>query len=91
MNKKQLQESIMAGVRKAFSNGKMLNEGFSAWKEENAPKFNTQLFQQKGVRFFRIMQNLVKTKQINIANLSIFSKKERCIFNPCFMNKIWEG
>lgn len=86
MNKKQLQESIIAGVRKAFSNNKTLNEGFSAWKEENAPKFNTQLFQQKGVRFFRIMQNLVKTKQINIANLSIFSKKENTYKTIMYVN-----
>lgn len=38
MNKKQLQESIMAGVKKAFRENKSLNEGFSAWSEQNIPK-----------------------------------------------------
>lgn len=33
MNKKQLTESIMAGVKRAFRENKSLNEGFSAWKE----------------------------------------------------------
>ena len=42
MNKKQLQESIMAGVRKAFNANMALNEGFSAWREENEPKFPLQ-------------------------------------------------
>lgn len=39
MNKKQLTESIMAGVKRAFRENKSLNEGFSQWREENAPKF----------------------------------------------------
>jgi len=38
MNKKQLQESIMAGVKKAFKENKSLNEGFSAWSEQNVPR-----------------------------------------------------
>jgi len=33
MNKKQLTESIMAGVTRAFRENKALNEGFSTWKE----------------------------------------------------------
>lgn len=33
MNKKQLTESIMMGVRRAFRKNKSLNEGFSQWRE----------------------------------------------------------
>jgi hypothetical protein len=44
MNKKQLTESIMAGVKRAFRENKSLNEGFSAWREENAPKFPIETF-----------------------------------------------
>lgn len=38
MNKKQLQESIMAGVKKVFKENKSLNEGFSQWREQNVPR-----------------------------------------------------
>ena len=44
MNKKQLTESIMVGVRRAFRENKSLNEGFSQWREENAPKFPIETF-----------------------------------------------
>ena len=44
MNKKQLQESIMAGVKRAFANNKALNEGFSQWKDENLAKFDMEAF-----------------------------------------------
>ena len=40
MNKKQLTESIMVGVRRAFRENKSLNEGFSQWKEQNVPKID---------------------------------------------------
>ena len=33
MNKKQLTESIMTGVRRAFRENRALNEGFSQWRE----------------------------------------------------------
>ena len=44
MNKKQLRESIMAGVSRAFKDNKALNEGFSAWRDANVPKFNVTDF-----------------------------------------------
>lgn len=40
MNRKQLTESIMAGVKLAFRENKSLNEGFSQWREQNVPRID---------------------------------------------------
>lgn len=64
MNKKQLQESIMAGVTQALKENKVLNEGFFAWKEKNVPKINYDIFNQNVKDLAAIIQNLIKSKDV---------------------------
>lgn len=66
MNKKQLQESIMAGVRKAFSTNKVLNEGFSTWSETNVRKFDMKGFSQNAANLCTYLFEYVKKNYITL-------------------------
>lgn len=73
MNKKQLRESIMSGVEKAFKTDKALNEGFSAWKEANVPKFNLTAFYESTRSFLTVVLNLLKCHQMSAVKFSIYN------------------
>ena len=74
MNKKQLQESIMAGVKKAFANNKALNEGFSQWKDTNLPKFDSDKFKELFKEFMSILFNLINEGQISSLRFMKYDK-----------------
>ena len=65
MNKKQLTESIMAGVRRAFRENKSLNEGFSQWKEQNVPKIDYDTLKTNINNLSSVLEQLMGSKQIN--------------------------
>lgn len=69
MNKKQLQENIMAGVKKAFANNKALNEGFGAWVEQNVPKINYDILNDHIKKLTDMLILLVKGKQVNLVQV----------------------
>lgn len=69
MNKKQLQESIMAGVKRAFRTNKSLNEGFSAWKEQNVPRVNYELFNKCIENISLAFDKLFESNQIKILSI----------------------
>ena len=60
MNKKQLTESIMVGVRRAFRENKSLNEGFSQWKEQNVPKLDYEMLKSNILKISDILGNFLK-------------------------------
>lgn len=62
MNKKQLTESIMAGVRRAFRENKSLNEGFSQWKEQNVPKLDYEMLKSNILKISDILGNFLNAK-----------------------------
>ena len=64
MNKKQLTESIMAGVRRAFRENKSLNEGFSQWKEQNVPKLDYEMLKSNILKISDILGNFLNAKYI---------------------------
>ena len=74
MNKKQLTESIMAGVRRAFRENKSLNEGFSAWKEENRPKFDMQGFWKNDEILMKLLLPLVVQKYVSQIDFGVKGK-----------------
>lgn len=62
MNKKQLTESIMAGVRRAFRENKSLNEGFSQWKEQNVPNLDYEMLKSNILKISDILGNFLNAK-----------------------------
>ena len=69
MNKKQLTESIMAGVRRAFRENKSLNEGFSQWKEQNVPKIDYDTLKTNINNLSSVLEQLMGSKQIDAINI----------------------
>ena len=69
MNKKQLTESIMAGVRRAFRENKSLNEGFSQWKEQNVPKIDYDTLKTNINNLSSVLEQLMGSKQIDVINV----------------------
>jgi len=69
MNKKQLTESIMAGVRRAFRENKSLNEGFSLWKEQNVPKLDHEMLKSNILKISEILGNFLNDKYISVVNV----------------------
>lgn len=69
MNKKQLTESIMAGVRRAFRENKSLNEGFSQWKEQNVPRINYDTLKTNINKLSSVLEQLMGSKQIDVINI----------------------
>ena len=69
MNKKQLTESIMAGVRRAFRENKSLNEGFSQWKEQNVPKLDYEMLKSNILKISDILGNFLNAKYILAVNV----------------------
>ena len=69
MNKKQLTESIMAGVRRAFRENKSLNEGFSQWKEQNVPKIDYDTLKTNINNLASVLEQLMGSKQIDAINI----------------------
>ena len=69
MNKKQLTESIMAGVRRAFRENKSLNEGFSQWKEQNVPKIDYDTLKTNINNLSTVLEQLMGSKQIDTINV----------------------
>lgn len=81
MNKKQLQESIMSGVRKAFKENKSLNESFSTWKDENLAKFDMQTFWGNTKELFKVLLPLLKEKLITSVTFSVYAPSLEHKFN----------
>lgn len=69
MNKKQLTESIMAGVKRAFRENKSLNEGFSQWKEQNVPKLDHEMLKSNILKISDILGNFLNAKYIPAVNV----------------------
>ena len=69
MNKKQLTESIMVGVRRAFRENKSLNEGFSQWKEQNVPKIDYDTLKTNINNLASVLEQLMGSKQIDAINI----------------------
>ena len=69
MNKKQLTESIMADVRRAFRENKSLNEGFSQWKEQNVPKLDYEMLKSNILKISDILGNFLNAKYIPTVNV----------------------
>ena len=65
LNKKLLKESIMRGVKESLKSNKALNEGFSSWKEQNAPTFPLEKFQSNTIGFISLMAKYVERHYIN--------------------------
>ena len=74
MNKKQLTESIMAGVRRAFRENKSLNEGFSQWKEQNVPKIDYDTLKTNINNLSSVLEQLMGSKQIDVINIVYHSE-----------------
>lgn len=81
MNKKQLQESIMIGVRRAFKENKSLNESFSTWKDENLAKFDMQTFWANIKGLFQVLLPLMKEKLISGITFSVYAPTLEHKFN----------
>ena len=69
MNKKQLTESIMAGVRRAFRENKSLNEGFSSWKEQNVPRIDYDTLKTNINNLSSVLEQLMNSKQVDEINV----------------------
>ena len=74
MNKKQLTESIMAGVRRAFMENKSLNEGFSSWKEQNVPKLDHEMLKSNILKISEILGNFLNYKYIPVVSVVYHSQ-----------------
>ena len=74
MNKKQLTESIMAGVRRAFRENKSLNEGFSAWKEQNVPKLDHEMLKSNILKISEILRNFLNSKYMPVVSVVYHSQ-----------------
>ena len=74
MNKKQLTESIMVGVRRAFRENKSLNEGFSQWKEQNVPKIDYDTLKTNINNLSSVLEQLMGSKQIDVINIVYHSE-----------------
>ena len=74
MNKKQLTESIMAGVKRAFRENKSLNEGFSQWKEQNVPKLDHEMLKSNILKISDILGNFLNAKYIPAVNVVYHSQ-----------------
>ena len=74
MNKKQLTESIMAGVRRAFRENKSLNEGFSSWKEQNVPKLDHELLKSNILKISEILGNFLNAKYMPVVSVVYHSQ-----------------
>ena len=69
MNKKQLTESIMVGVRRAFRENKSLNEGFSQWKEQNVPKLDYEMLKSNILKISEILGNFLNAKYMSVVSV----------------------
>ena len=69
MNKKQLTESIMVGVRRAFRENKSLNEGFSQWKEQNVPKLDYEMLKSNILKISEILGNFLNDKYMSVVSV----------------------
>ena len=74
MNKKQLTESIMAGVKRAFRENKSLNEGFSSWKEQNVPRIDYDTLKTNINNLSTVLEQLMESNQINGINIVYHSE-----------------
>ena len=74
MNKKQLTESIMAGVRRAFRENKSLNEGFSQWKEQNVPKLDYEMLKSNILKISEILGKFLNAKYMPIVSVVYHSQ-----------------
>lgn len=74
MNKKQLTESIMAGVKRAFRENKALNEGFSTWKDQNVPRIDYDTLKANINNLSVVLEQLMGSKQIEVINVVYHSE-----------------
>lgn len=74
MNKKQLTESIMAGVKRAFRENKSLNEGFSQWREQNVPRIDYDTLKTNINNLSTVLEQLMGSKQIDVINVVYHSE-----------------
>ena len=74
MNKKQLTESIMAGVKRAFRENKSLNEGFSQWREQNVPRIDYDILKTNINNLSTVLEQLMGSKQIVVINVIYHSE-----------------
>ena len=74
MNKKQLTESIMVGVRRAFRENKSLNEGFSQWKEQNVPKLDYEMLKSNILKISEILGNFLNAKYMSVVSVVYHSQ-----------------
>ena len=74
MNKKQLTESIMAGVKRAFKENKSLNEGFSQWREQNVPRIDYDTLKANINNLSTVLGELMGSKQIDVINIVYHSE-----------------
>ena len=74
MNKKQLTESIMAGVSRAFRENKSLNEGFSSWKEQNVPKLDYEMLKSNILKISEILGNFLNAKYMPFVSVVYHSQ-----------------
>ena len=74
MNRKQLTESIMAGVRRAFRENKSLNEGFSQWKKQNVPKIDYDTLKTNINNLSSVLEQLMGSKQIDVIDVVYHSE-----------------
>ena len=69
MNKKQLTESIMSGVKRAIRENKSLNEGFSSWKEQNIPKLDHEMLESNILKISEILAGFLNSKYIQVVSV----------------------
>ena len=74
MNKKQLTESIMVGVRRAFRENKSLNEGFSSWKEQNVPKLDHEMLKSNILKISEILGIFLNSKYMSAVSIVYHSQ-----------------
>ena len=98
MNKKQLTESIMAGVKRAFRENKSLNEGFSQWREQNVPRIDYDILKTNIDNLSTVLEQLMGSKQIDVINVIYHSESSaswstlaEIIQSSAIVNSIYES